>query len=68
MYAKGSKCGPLQSDGYDYLCPDCGGYGYIADKNSKCDFCSGFGTIKLNDERVFEKKFCDDPTEGNETS
>ena len=58
--AKGSKYGNLQSDGCDYLCPDCGGYGYLLDIDSKCSFCNGKGTIELDDERV-----SDETTEGN---
>jgi RecJ-like exonuclease len=51
MFAKGSKYGPLQSDGFDYLCPDCGGYGYLPN-DPECGFCSGVGTIPLDDKRV----------------
>ena len=58
--AKGSKYGNLQSDGHNYLCPDCGGYGFLLDTDSKCSFCNGNGTIALDDDRV-----SDVPTEGN---
>jgi len=52
MWARGSIYGPLQTDGFDYLCPDCGGYGYICDSNKKCGFCEGNGTISLDDPRL----------------
>jgi hypothetical protein len=52
-YAIGSKYAPLQTDGYDILCPECGGYGYIMDKKVMivCTFCYQ-GYIPLDDERV----------------
>ena len=41
----------LQSDGFDYLCPLCGGYGWV-DLNRKCEYCNGRGNIPLDDSRV----------------
>jgi len=52
VFAEGSVYGPLQTDGFDYLCPDCGGYGFILDKNATCEFCKGEGIIPLNDKRI----------------
>lgn len=49
--AKGTEYGPLLTDGYAYLCPDCGGYGTIHHKK-KCLYCKGIGEIPLNDPRV----------------
>lgn len=54
MWAKGSEYGPLQTDGYVYLCPDCGGYGEVG--KSACSFCLGNGIIELWDERVIANK------------
>lgn len=48
--AKGSAYG-LLSDGYDWLCPECGGYGKIGVKK-KCRYCKGKGTFPLNDKRI----------------
>lgn len=50
-WAAGSKYGPLQTDGTDYLCPDCGGYGKALD-GGKCGFCKGKETIPLDDKRI----------------
>ena len=52
VFARGSKYGPLQTDGFTYLCPDCGGYGYIADKDNQCLFCKSNGTIPIDDSRI----------------
>ena len=46
----------LQTDGYDYLCPECGGYGYIHSIDDRCMFCSGMGVIALNDSRIKEQE------------
>ena len=55
-FAKGSNYGPLQSDGYSYLCPECGGYGFVADDNAgTCKFCNGTGELALTDERIHEE-------------
>lgn len=51
MVATGSRYGRLQTDTHDYLCPECGGYGYLPGK-AKCDFCGGSGTLSLDDPRV----------------
>ena len=51
-YAIGSKYGPLLTDEYNYLCPECGGYGMVF--NTKCEYCNGIGSISLEDERVVE--------------
>jgi DnaJ-class molecular chaperone len=53
-YINESKYGPLQSNGIDYLCPECGGYGFIDD--DRCSICNGSGIIALDDVRVFSKK------------
>jgi DNA-directed RNA polymerase subunit RPC12/RpoP len=52
--AKGSRYKPLLSDGFDYLCPDCGGYGTVPHKGKQveCPFCSGHCTISFEDPRV----------------
>lgn len=68
-YASGSKYKPLQTDGYNILCPECGGYGYLAGDSSgsiyltaslpkslTCTFCYQ-GYIPLDDERVFGINF-----------
>jgi len=52
VWAVGSKYGPLQCCGLDYLCPDCGGYGYLLDKDKTCEFCNGKGDIALDDSRI----------------
>jgi len=52
VWAVGSKYGPLQCSGLDYLCPDCGGYGYLLDKDKTCEFCNGDGFIALDDSRI----------------
>jgi hypothetical protein len=51
MWAKGSSYGPLLTDGYNYLCPECGGYGYLPTEK-KCSFCNGEKVIPLDDKRV----------------
>lgn len=53
-YASGSKYKPLQTDGFDILCPDCGGYATVPHKGQQveCSFCSGKGHISLEDPRV----------------
>jgi hypothetical protein len=56
-FARGATyCGvPLQSDGQEFLCPDCGGYGYVADDNcGTCPYCVGTGALPLHDQRVTE--------------
>ena len=57
-YLNGSKYGPLQSDGVDYLCPECGGYGFVGDYRYRyrCRICKGDGIIALDDVRGFSKK------------
>lgn len=52
VLAAGSQFGPLQTDGHNYLCPDCGGYGTVPPDRTKCPFCDGKQTIPLDDERV----------------
>jgi DnaJ-class molecular chaperone len=54
MWAEGSTYGPLQSNGIDYLCPQCGGYGKCSGQD--CEFCNGVGTIALNDPRIRSNK------------
>ena len=54
-WANGSEYGPLQSDRFSYLCPDCGGYGYMLDRDSKCSFCNGKGEIGLDDTRIVDR-------------
>ena len=56
MWATGSQYGPLQCDGCDYLCPECGGYGYLSTKGISCDFCKGLGSIALDDPRITTEK------------
>ena len=56
-YAIGSAYGPLLTDGHEYLCPDCGGYGTMPTSCDKyegalCEFCDGNGVISLHDLRV----------------
>jgi DnaJ-class molecular chaperone len=51
MKAIGSEYFPLLTDGHDYLCPTCGGYGVALDKGP-CKFCDGLQTISLSDPRV----------------
>jgi DnaJ-class molecular chaperone len=55
MQAKGSVFSPLQTDGHNYLCPECGGYGYVP-KNPSCAFCDGSGLLELTDTRVTKIK------------
>jgi DnaJ-class molecular chaperone len=52
VWAKGSKYGRLQTDGFNYLCPECGGYGTVPPDQTKCDFCDGKETIPLDDKRI----------------
>jgi len=52
MWANGSQYGPLQCDGLDYLCPECGGYGFLGTNDTRCEFCLGSGTLALDDPRV----------------
>ena len=56
VWATGSKYGSLQTDGFDYLCPDCGGYGYNCNIDPKCGFCKGIGVITLTDSRIVNTK------------
>jgi DnaJ-class molecular chaperone len=51
MMAEGSTYSPLLSNGKEYLCPDCGGYGLIYGV-LKCNFCDGAGVIALDDKRL----------------
>ena len=55
-WAKGCTFGPLQSDGFAYLCPECGGYGYLYDRDATCDFCKGKASIPLDDPRITDKQ------------
>lgn len=51
----GTKYGPLQTDGFSFLCPDCGGYGMVPGKAGStvgCKFCGADGVIALDDARV----------------
>ncbi|MBT8449109.1 MAG: hypothetical protein KJO69_05440 [Gammaproteobacteria bacterium] len=48
--AVGSKYG-LQTNGKDYLCPECGGYGQLYGVKT-CKYCKGKGVIALDDPRV----------------
>jgi hypothetical protein len=51
-YALGSNYGPLQTDGTDYLCPECGGYGWTQCGNVCCAFCGGSGILDMADSRI----------------
>jgi hypothetical protein len=55
-WAKGSSYGPLLSSNDNYLCPECGGYGYIGSKDNFCFFCGGKGFLEFDDERIEEKE------------
>ena len=55
VYATGTKYGPLLSNGIDYLCPDCGGYGFTPDADV-CSYCDGKKSIPLDDKRVVGSK------------
>lgn len=53
-YADGSEYRPLQTDGHDVLCPECGGYGHVPSEKGfavTCTFCNQ-GYIPLDDNRV----------------
>ena len=58
--AEGSDAAALQSDGFNYLCPECGGYGQVPtyrkhiNKSGQktCVFCKGSGYMDLTDSRV----------------
>lgn len=50
LFFIGSIYGPLQSDGWVYLCPDCGGYGSVP--KGPCRLCGTTGEIFLHDARV----------------
>lgn len=54
FYLLGCKYGPMQSDGFVFLCPHCGGH--AVDGNGTCEHCNGTGEIRLDDERVREEK------------
>jgi DnaJ-class molecular chaperone len=48
---KNSKYGDhLQTNGKDFICPECGGYGVVG--NVKCLYCKSTGFIQKNDERL----------------
>ena len=51
-WAIGTKHGPLQSDGCDYLCPDCGGYGFVSGRMTTW-FVSGRMMTSLLKEQLF---------------
>ena len=53
VWAEGSEYGPLQTNGIDYLCPECGGYGYTPNEKT-CSFCKGEEVIPLDDNRITE--------------
>lgn len=57
-WAIGSEYGPLLTDGTEYLCPDCGGWGHVNGTalvpGDKCEYCEGFGTLPLNDARIVD--------------
>ena len=67
-WAKGSEFGPLQCDGYDYLCPECGGYGYLYNKDARCGFCKGVGRIALDDPRLTTERPNKEVSGGRSTS
>ena len=41
----------LQTDGFDFLCPQCGGYKKIFGQYS-CEYCIGLGVISFDDGRI----------------
>ena len=52
VWANGSKYGRLLTDGYNYLCPECGGYGTVPPNRTRCAFCDGNQTLPMDDERI----------------
>lgn len=52
-FAIGTKHGPLLACRIDYLCPDCGGYGFVPSA-PVCPYCDGVGTIQFTDRRVVD--------------
>ncbi len=53
VYSFGTMYGPLQCDGFSYLCPDCGGYGHVP--TGRCAYCKNTGEIALDDPRLLHK-------------
>ena len=52
-FAIGSKYGPLLAGKNNYMCPDCGGYGFVPSAKI-CAFCNGSGTISVSDSRIVD--------------
>jgi hypothetical protein len=42
----------LQTDGFDYLCPQCGGYGTVLEGKMTCPCCMRKRIIRRYDPRV----------------
>lgn len=56
VYLRGSDYGPMQCDGFSYLCPQCGGYASVpgdgpGTEPRRCPCCRN-GTIALDDPRI----------------